>query len=80
MVKDQKLKHRSLEKSPTPEMIKEARSLSGLTQEEAAEKIRATLRAWQGWEQGVSKMHPGLWDYFLLVTGLCSNPKFRVAS
>lgn len=78
MKENKELKHKALAYSPTAEMVKEARYFTGLTQAEAAAKIRATQRAWQGWEQGTTTMHPGLWEYFLLVTGQSSNPKFQV--
>ena len=54
---------------PTPEQIRNARHEAGLTQKQAAELIRATLRSWEGWEQGEGKMHPGLWEFFLCKVG-----------
>lgn len=47
---------------PKPEDIKAARAKAGLTQTAAAQVIHSTLRTWQDWESGTSKMHPGLWE------------------
>jgi DNA (cytosine-5)-methyltransferase 1 len=52
--------------SPTPDDIREARSRTGLSQTAAATLIHSTLRTWQDWEAGKAKMHPGLWELFLL--------------
>ena len=54
--------------SPTPEQIRTARLSSGLSQNQAAELIKASPRSWENWEQGRVKMHPGLFDYFLIKT------------
>ena len=60
--------------SPTSEEVRAARQAAGLTQSEAAVKIRGTLRSWQRYE-GVSgtpdhrRMHPGLFELFLIKTG-----------
>ena len=50
--------------NPTPEAIREARAAAGLTQHQAAELIHGTERAWQEWEAGNRRMHPGLWELF----------------
>lgn len=50
--------------SPEPEEIKTARERAGLTQTQAAQLIYGTMRAWQEWEAGNRKMHPGLWELF----------------
>lgn len=55
--------------NPTPEQIAAARENAGLTQTEAAVKVRGTLRAWQDWEGGQRRMHPGLWELFRIKTG-----------
>jgi len=49
---------------PTPEVIKSRRLAAGLTQTAAAALIHSTLRAWQEWEAGNRRMHPGLWELF----------------
>lgn len=59
--------------NPTPEEVRAAREAAGLTQTQAAEVVRGTLRAWQGWEAPAGqadarRMHPGLWELFLLKT------------
>jgi DNA (cytosine-5)-methyltransferase 1 len=35
-----------------------------LTQTAAAALIHGTMRAWQDWEAGARRMHPGLWELF----------------
>lgn len=39
-----------------------------LTQTRAAMLVCAKLRTWQDWESGTARMHPGLWQLFLLKT------------
>ena len=51
---------------PAPEAIRAARLAAGLSQTAAAQLIHSTLRTWQDWEAGVARMHPGLWELFLL--------------
>ncbi len=55
--------------SPTPVAIREARLAAGLTQTEAAQTVRASLRGWQQWEAGDRAMPPGLFELFMLKTG-----------
>jgi DNA-binding transcriptional regulator YiaG len=57
-------------RNPTPAEIRAAREAAGLTQTEAARLIYCTLRGWQGWEDGSRRMHPAMWDLFLLRVGL----------
>lgn len=52
--------------NPSPEQIREAREAAGLSQTEAAALIYAGLRGWQEWEAGNRKMHPALWEFFLI--------------
>jgi putative transcriptional regulator len=59
--------------NPTPDEVRSARETAGLTQTQAAEMVRGTLRAWQGWEApegepAARRMHPGLWELFHLKT------------
>ena len=56
--------------NPTPDEIRAARKLSGLTQREAAALIYATQSAWEDWEQGRRRMHRGLFELFRIKTGL----------
>jgi hypothetical protein len=46
---------------PTPDEVREARHAAGLSQSRAAVLIDGTMRAWQGYEAGERRMHPGLW-------------------
>lgn len=55
--------------NPTPESIRAARERAGLTQAQAAALVHSTLRAWQRYEAGERRMHPALWELFLLKTG-----------
>ena len=52
--------------NPVPETIKAAREAAGLTQAAAAHLIGGSMRAWQEYEAGNRRMHPGLWELFLL--------------
>ena len=54
--------------NPTPLQIRAVRLAAGLSQPEAGELILASKRSWENWEQGRVKMHPGLFDYFLIKT------------
>lgn len=67
----------SIGRNPTPAEIRAARQQAQLTQTEAADKIGATLRAWQAYEdegENGRRMHPGLFELFLIKTG---QPKPR---
>lgn len=52
-----------------PDAIRKARLAVGLTQTEAAQTVRASLRGWQQWEAGDRAMPPGLFELFMLKTG-----------
>ena len=52
--------------NPAPEAIRAAREAAGLTQTAAAALIHGTMRAWQEYEAGNRRMHPGLWELFRL--------------
>lgn len=52
--------------NPAPDAIKAARAAAGLTQTAAAHLIYSTLRTWQQWEANDRRMHPGLFELFLL--------------
>ena len=62
--------------SPSPEIVKAKRLAAKLTQTEAAALVYSTLSAWQRWEQGERKMHPGLWELFLYKLRLPVPPNF----
>ena len=55
--------------SPVAAAIRDARIAAGLTQSEAAETARVSLRTWQHWEAGDRAMPPGLFELFMLKTG-----------
>lgn len=61
--------------NPTPAEIINARKAAGDTQTDAAARIYATLRTWQDWENDGPenrRMHPGLFELYLLKAGLKS--------
>ena len=57
--------------NPTPAEIRAAREAAGLTQQEAGELIHGSRRAWQDYESGARKMHPGLWELFKTKAQAC---------
>lgn len=57
-------------KPPNRYEIIVGREESGLTQSKAAEIIYSTLRTWQEWESGRRRMHPGLFELFMIKTGI----------
>ncbi|HEY0294887.1 MAG TPA: XRE family transcriptional regulator [Bordetella sp.] len=61
--------HSKKSQNPTSSVIRRARIAADLTQTEAAETVRASLRAWQQWEAGDRAMPPGLFELFMLKTG-----------
>jgi DNA-binding transcriptional regulator YiaG len=60
--------------NPSPEEIKSARLAAGLTQTQAARLVHGTCRMWQYWEAGERRMHPAIWQLFLLRT---THPAIR---
>lgn len=58
----------SAARNPAPDEIVGERFNARLTQTEAARLIHSTLRTWQDWEAGKARMHPGLWELFILKT------------
>lgn len=54
--------------SPTPEAIRQARNNRGMTQTEAAALVYAPMRTWQDWEGAKTKMHPAIFELFLIKT------------
>lgn len=61
-------------RNPTPFEIKSARSDACLSQSQAAALVFTTLSGWQRWEQDERRMHPAIWQYFLIQTGLKKAP------
>lgn len=51
-------------KQPTPQDIARMRNDVRITQTEAAAIVQASLRTWQNWESGATKMRPALWELF----------------
>lgn len=51
---------------PVPESIRAARAAAGHTQTQAARVIYSTLRTWQKWEGGERRMHPALFELYVL--------------
>lgn len=51
--------------SPSPDDVRQARKNTELTQEQAAQVIGATRRAWQEWEAGRRNMPSAKWELFL---------------
>ena len=43
----------------------------GIAQQEAGELIHGSRRAWQDYESGARKMHPGLWELFQAKAQAC---------
>ncbi len=54
---------------PTPAQIKAARKAAGLTQKQAGDLIKGSMRAFQDYEGGQRHMHPGLFELFSIKTG-----------
>lgn len=54
--------------NPTPEAIRAARDALGLSQTDAASIIYSSMRAWQEWEAGTRRMHPAMWELWMLKT------------
>jgi putative transcriptional regulator len=64
-----------MKRRPTAAAIHAARKHAELTQTEAAQRIYSTLRTWQDWEAGARRMHPALFELFLLKTGQLNATK-----
>lgn len=56
--------------TPTSSEIKELREKVGMTQQQAANSICSTLRAWQQWEANERRMHPAFFNLFKKIIGL----------
>lgn len=61
-------------KSPSPQEICAARKASGCSQSEAAALVYTTTRSWQTWESGQYKMHPAIYELFLIKTDKAIDP------
>ena len=58
-------------RNPSPAEVRAAREAAGLTQAQAGELIHGSRRAWQDYESGARKMHPGLWELFQAKAQAC---------
>lgn len=56
-------------KPPKPAQVAGARTTAGDTQLAAAARVRGSVRAWQKWEAGERRMHPGLFELYCIKTG-----------
>ncbi len=59
--------------NPSPDTIRAAREVAGLTQTQAGAVVYSSLRAWQQWESGERRLHPAIWELFRLKAK--PNPK-----
>lgn len=50
-------------------VIESTRTRLNLTQKEAADVVGITQRMWSYYEQGVHKINPKMWEFFLIKTG-----------
>ena len=55
-------------KPPTAAQVQFARAKAGLTQSAAAAIVHSTGRRWREWETATYRMHPGLWELFMIRT------------
>lgn len=51
---------------PTPEAIGDARCAAALTLAQAGAVVHTNARQWQLWELGARRMHPAIFELFLL--------------
>lgn len=55
-------------KPPKTKEIRSRRAQIGFTQSQAAQIIYCSMRTWQEWEGGRTKMHPAFWELWMLRT------------
>ena len=58
-----------MRKHPTPEEIRAAREKTGLTPPKAAALVYVDRTTWTRAETGQRKMHPAIFELFLIKTG-----------
>jgi len=51
---------------PTADQIRAARVLAGQTQDQAAELVHVTGRAWRRWESGDREISGAAWELYLI--------------
>ncbi len=57
---------RSAASNPTAAEIRASREAAGLSQTDAAALVYSGLRTWQHWESGDRRMHPAIWELFVI--------------
>lgn len=55
-------------RAPSGPQVAAAREKAKFTQQQAAAIVHSTARRWREWESGDYRMHPGLWELFLIRT------------
>jgi len=55
-----------MKKISQPKQLNALRVAYGATQQEAADMVHVTPRAWQHWEAGKRTMPAGLWELFVI--------------
>jgi len=58
-------KHKPPSREEMPQVLKELRRQSKLSQGEAAQLCLSTLKEWREWESGGERMHPAIFRTFL---------------
>jgi len=51
---------------PTPDQIRAARTLANQSQDEAAQLVHVTGRAWRRWESGEREISGAAWELYLI--------------
>jgi len=51
---------------PTPDQIRAARTLASHSQDEAAQLVHVTGRAWRRWESGEREISGAAWELYLI--------------
>ena len=71
-----KERYGTFDKFPSPRVsaIKRVRISSGLNQVEAAKQLKSNLSTYSKWENGISPMHPCIWEYFKQINGIVDMP------
>ena len=59
--------------NPKPEEVRQARESAGLSQSAAAGLVYSGLRTWQHWESGDRRMHPAIFELFVLKSNSSSS-------
>ena len=65
-------------RNPKPAEIRAAREAAGLSQTAAAALVYCTLSGWQRWEQGERRMHPAIYNWFLIAVERASDKQCSI--